>query len=214
MSCAAMFEPRSVPDPGGRPWHAMRTRPAGNHYYFIIRQSFPNSQSVASRAPLTIQQCADTSCMRRQLSECRDRIRRNRSEFRDQRDFVFARLRGNPSPEELKDLTDFMHDCTAPLVGVRVAALYPSGSGGTRDAAAYEEDPNDPRCHGASLPEIFACVPQQGGCLSGIAAARRRDRIGSSSRRFPAGGRGMDWRPVGVDVGADTTASCAAKDSK
>ena len=97
------------------------------------------------------------------------------SEFRDQRDFVFARLRGNPSQEELKDLTDLLariSGASGQMLPLR--ALVPTMEvRATRDAAAYEEIPNDPDVMAQSLSEICSCIPQQGGSLQGIATARR-----------------------------------------
>jgi hypothetical protein len=65
-------------------------------------------------------------------------------EFDWQREFILSRLPTTPSPEELKDLTDFMHGAPAPLERCSKCGLTRRAEGDPEDAGSYEEDPNDP----------------------------------------------------------------------
>jgi SAM-dependent methyltransferase len=128
-------------------------------------------------------------------------------EFRIQRDFVRARVPANPSPEELKDLTDFMHDSTAPLLRCAGCGLLSRAEAAQEDAASYEEDPNDPEVMAQVYPRYLHAFRNKEHVYREILRPRADViELGPHLGGFLQAAEEWDWRPVGVDVGEDTTA--------
>ncbi len=129
------------------------------------------------------------------------------SEFRRQRDFVFERLSGNPSQEELKDLTDFMHDSAAPLVRCAGCGLLSRVEVEAEDTEAYEEDSNDPDVMKQVYPRYLQAFRNKESAYRKLLPARADViELGPHLGGFLQAAEEWDWRPIGIDVGDDTTA--------
>jgi SAM-dependent methyltransferase len=127
------------------------------------------------------------------------------SEFRRQRDFVFERLSGNPSQEELKDLTDFMHASAAPLVRCAGCGLLSRVE--VEGTADYEEDPNDPDVMKQVYPRYLQAFRNKESAYRKLLSARADViELGPHLGAFLQAAEEWDWRPIGIDVGDDTTA--------
>jgi SAM-dependent methyltransferase len=136
-------------------------------------------------------------------------------EFRVQRDFVMSRVPAKPSPEELKDLTDFMHDAPAPLFRCAGCGLLSRGEANPEDAASYEEDPNDPGVMAQVYPRYLHAFRKKEGAYRGILRPSADViELGPHLGAFLQAAEEWDWRPVGVDVGNDTTAFVRQKGLK
>lgn len=128
-------------------------------------------------------------------------------EFRLQREFVMARLHSNPSREELKDLTDFMHDAAAPLAKCIDCGLLSRAESEPENAASYEEDPNDPDVMAQVYPRYLHAFRNKESAYRGFLRPRADViELGPHLGGFLQAAEEWDWRPVGVDVGEDTTA--------
>ena len=120
--------------------------------------------------------------------------------------FVSSRLNRKASRAELKDLTDFMHDGPARLVVCATCGLLLRDEADVRATASYEEDPNDPDL----MQHVY---PRYVGAFRNKADAYR-DRLqpgasvielGSHLGAFLQVGEEWNWRPVGLDIGYDTS---------
>ena len=129
------------------------------------------------------------------------------AEFRVQHDFVISRLPANPSPEELKDLTDFMHDGSAPLLRCSGCGLLIRAEPQPEDANSYEDDPNDPGVMAQVYPRYVHAFRNKEQAYRGLLRPRADVvELGPHLGAFLQTAEEWDWRPVGVDVGADTSA--------
>ena len=129
-----------------------------------------------------------------------------RHEFDLQREFVLSRFRSNPSPEELKDLIDFMHDAPAPLVRCTTCGLLRRAEAQVEDAGSYEEDPNDPDVMAQVYPRyVQAFRNKERGYRSLLRPRAEVLELGPHLGGFLQAAEEWDWRPVGIDVGVDTT---------
>jgi SAM-dependent methyltransferase len=127
-------------------------------------------------------------------------------EFEVQRRFVLSRLHVNPSPEELKDLTDFMHDSTAPLVRCANCGLLQRAEAQPENSASYEEDPNDPDVMAQVYPRYVQAFRNKREAYESLLQPRADVlELGPHIGGFLQAAEEWDWRPVGVDVGIDTT---------
>ena len=128
-------------------------------------------------------------------------------EFELQREFVLSRLPATPSPEELKDLTDFMHGEPAPLRHCTRCGLFRRAEVETEDAASYEEDPNDPDVMAQVYPRyVQAFRNKEAGYRPLLRPHADVIELGPHLGGFLQTAEEWNWRPTGVDVGADTTA--------
>jgi hypothetical protein len=128
-------------------------------------------------------------------------------EFDWQREFVLSRLRANPSPEELKDLTDFMHDSASPLVRCAGCGLLQRAETQPEDADSYEEDPNDPDVMTQVYPRYVQAFRNKRDAYQGFLSPRADVlEVGPHIGGFLQAAEEWNWRPLGVDVGVDTTA--------
>ncbi|HYP07722.1 MAG TPA: methyltransferase domain-containing protein [Bryobacteraceae bacterium] len=128
-------------------------------------------------------------------------------EFDLQREFVLSRLPSTPSPEELKDLTDFMHGAPAPLRRCTRCGLVRRAELETEDASSYEEDPNDPDVMAQVYPRyVQAFRNKEAGFRPLLRPNADVIELGPHLGGFLQTAEEWNWRPVGVDVGADTTA--------
>lgn len=128
-------------------------------------------------------------------------------EFDLQRDFVYSRLPVSPSPEELKDLTDFMHDKPVPLRQCAGCGLVRRAEAAPEDAASYEEDPNDPDVMAQVYPRyVQAFRGKESGYRSLLRPGADVVELAPHLGGFLQAAEEWNWRPVGVDIGDDTTA--------
>lgn len=127
-------------------------------------------------------------------------------EFRVQREFVLSRLVSSPAPEELKDLTDFMHDTTAPLVRCARCGLLTRAESKPEDASSYEEDPNDPGVMAQVYPRYVQAFRNKEWAYRGFLRPRADVvELGPHLGGFLQAAEEWDWRPTGIDVGIDTS---------
>jgi hypothetical protein len=128
-------------------------------------------------------------------------------EFDLQRDFVYSRLPASPAPEELKDLTDFMHDKPAPLHQCVRCGLVRRAEAAPEDASSYEEDPNDPDVMAQVYPRyVLAFRNKKSGYRPLLRPGADVIELGPHLGGFLQVAEEWNWRPVGVDIGDDTTA--------
>jgi len=127
-------------------------------------------------------------------------------EFELQREFVLSRLPSNPAPEELKDLTDFMHGAPAPLERCSRCGLTRRAEGDPEDAGSYEEDPNDPDVMAQVYPRyVQAFRNKEEGYRPLLRPNADVVELGPHLGGFLQTAEEWDWRPIGIDVGVDTT---------
>ena len=127
-------------------------------------------------------------------------------EFLAQRDFVLSRFLSSPAPEELKDLTDFMHDAPSPLVRCAVCGLLARAEPDLEDADSYEEDPNDPGVMAQVYPRYVQAFRNKEAAYRGLLRPRADVvELGPHLGGFLQAAEEWDWRPTGVDVGVDTS---------
>jgi SAM-dependent methyltransferase len=128
-------------------------------------------------------------------------------EFDWQREFILSRLPTTPSPEELKDLTDFMHGAPAPLERCSKCGLTRRAEGDPEDAGSYEEDPNDPDVMAQVYPRyVQAFRNKESGYRPLLRANADVIELGPHLGGFLQTAEEWNWRPTGIDVGVDTTA--------
>ena len=117
-----------------------------------------------------------------------------------------SRLRRKAPRAELKDLTDFMHDGDARMLACTRCGLLLRDEEQTRATASYEEDPNDPGVMQHVYPRYVASFRNK--------APAYRDRLrphasivelGPHLGAFLQVAEEWDWRPVGLDIGRDTS---------
>jgi SAM-dependent methyltransferase len=129
-----------------------------------------------------------------------------RAEVEQRTRFVNERLRRKANRSELKDLTDFMHDGSARLLRCAVCGLAMRDEAEIRATGSYEEDANDPDL----MQHVY---PRYVGAFRNKAEAYR-DRlnpgasvieVGSHLGGFLQAAEEWNWRPVGLDIGKDTS---------
>jgi SAM-dependent methyltransferase len=129
-----------------------------------------------------------------------------RREFGAQRDFVLSRFLSSPVAEELKDLTDFMHDTTAPLLRCAGCGLLTRAESDPEDADSYEEDPNDPGVMAQVYPRYVQAFRNKKAGYGGLLRPRADVvELGPHLGGFLQAAEEWGWRPTGVDVGVDTS---------
>jgi SAM-dependent methyltransferase len=120
--------------------------------------------------------------------------------------FIRERLRRKANRAELKDLTDFMHDGPARLLRCVSCGLAVRDEPEVRAADSYEEDPNDPDLMQHVYPRYVEAFRKK--------AEAWRDRlrpgasvieVGSHLGGFLQAAEEWNWRPVGLDIGKDTS---------
>ena len=103
------------------------------------------------------------------------------------RSFVLSGFLSSPAPEELKDLTDFMHDAPSPLSGalcLRICWRGPSPTPKTLIPMKRQRSGS----HGSSL-STFQAFRNKEAAYRGLSCDPRRcRRARSAPRRVPAGG--------------------------
>jgi hypothetical protein len=136
-------------------------------------------------------------------------------EFDLQKDFVYSRLHSNPAPEELKDLTDFMHDSASPLLRCASCGLLRRAEAQPENEDSYEADPNDPDVMEQVYPRYLEAFRRKTAahCES---LSPRADilELGPHLGAFLQAAEEWNLRPVGVDVGLDTTSFIRRKGLK
>lgn len=124
----------------------------------------------------------------------------------EKRNRLVASWVGNAVPAELKDLTDFMHDGPASLVRCEICGIVRRQEARERSTGSYEEDANDPGLMGQLLPRYAEAFRHK---RSAYKERLRRGasvlEIGSHLGGFLQVAEEWDWRPVGLDVGKDTS---------
>jgi SAM-dependent methyltransferase len=129
-----------------------------------------------------------------------------RQEFELQREFILSRFHGKPVHEELKDLTDFMHDAAAPLAHCAGCGLLMRAEEQPRAAASYEEDPNDPGVMQQVYPRYLQAFRKKETAYRALLRPRADViELGPHLGAFLQVAEEWDWRPTGFDVGADTS---------
>ena len=120
--------------------------------------------------------------------------------------FVQSRLRRKASREELKDLTDFMHDGHAQLVTCANCGLLVRQEADVRATASYEEDPNDPDLMRHVYPRyVHAFRNKSEAYQDRLRPGASVIELGSHLGGFLQVGEEWNWRPVGLDIGYDTS---------
>ncbi len=129
-----------------------------------------------------------------------------RQEVEQRNEFVASRLRRRAPRSELKDLTDFMHDGDASISACVECGTLLRLEAQTRAADSYAEDPNDAGVMQHLYPRYVESFRNK--------ANAYRDRlpphasvieIGPHLGGFLQAAEEWDWRPVGLDVGVDTS---------
>lgn len=124
-------------------------------------------------------------------------------EIHERKEFVFSRLGRRAAPAELKDLVDFMHGGVAPLARCAGCGLLAREES---SKASYEEDPNDPDLMAHLYPRYVDFFRRK--------EAAFRDRLGAGASVIEVGphlggflqvAEEWNWRPVGLDIGRDTS---------
>lgn len=128
------------------------------------------------------------------------------AEVEERNAFVSSRLRRKATRAELKDLTDFMHDGQARMLACARCGLLLRDEEQTRATASYEEDPNDPGVMQHVYPRYLTSFRNK------APAYRERLRshasvveLGPHLGAFLQAAEEWDWRPVGLDIGRDTS---------
>jgi SAM-dependent methyltransferase len=129
-----------------------------------------------------------------------------RREIRLRRAFVCSRLRRRAERAELKDLLDFMHGAPAPLLECVQCGLLVRAEYRVRGAGDYMDDSNDPDLMAQVYPHYLQAFRSKASAYSG----RLRPNadvleIGSHLGAFLQTAEEWGWRPVGLDVGRDTS---------
>jgi SAM-dependent methyltransferase len=120
--------------------------------------------------------------------------------------FIFSRLRRKASPEELKDLTDFMHDGPAALMSCAGCGLLMRDAVEVRSTASYEEDPNDTDLMTQVYPRYVGAFRNKADVLRDRLQPRASVvEVGSHLGAFLQVAEEWNWRPAGLDVGWDTS---------
>ena len=127
-------------------------------------------------------------------------------ETRERNEFVFSRLRRKASRAELKDLTDFMHGDAAPLFRCTGCGLLVRGEAEVRATASYEEDPNDPDLMRQVYPRYVEFFRNKREALADrLPPHASVVELGSHLGGFLQAAEEWNWRPVGLDIGKDTS---------
>jgi 2-polyprenyl-3-methyl-5-hydroxy-6-metoxy-1,4-benzoquinol methylase len=128
------------------------------------------------------------------------------AEVEQRNQFIHERLRRKANRSELKDLTDFMHDGPARLFRCASCGLAVRDEPDVRATDSYEEDPNDPDLMQHVYPRYVEAFRNKAG------AYRERLRpgasvveVGSHLGGFLQAAEEWNWRPVGLDIGRDTS---------
>src|SRR4051794_6640148 len=129
-----------------------------------------------------------------------------RQEVRERNDFIYTRLRRRASRQELKDLTDFMHDGDASIVVCHRCGLLLRSEDQTRATGSYEEDPNDPdlmqHVYSRYVEAFRARTEAYRDRLSPHASVVE---LGSHLGGFLQVAEEWNWRVIGLDIGRDTS---------
>jgi hypothetical protein len=128
------------------------------------------------------------------------------SENDERHDFVFSRLRRRASREELKDLTDFMHGDAVPIDVCTRCSLLVRGESQVLATASYEEDPNDPDLMAQVYPRYVEFFRNKREALAErLPPHASAIELGSHLGGFLQAAEEWNWRPVGLDIGRDTS---------
>ena len=120
--------------------------------------------------------------------------------------FVHSRLKRKASRAELKDLTDFMHDGPAQLVTCAACGLLLRNETDVRATASYEEDPNDPDLMAHVYPRYVEAFRNKSEAYKDrLRPGASVIELGSHLGAFLQAGEEWNWRPVGLDIGYDTS---------
>lgn len=120
--------------------------------------------------------------------------------------FVHARLQRKATRAELKDLTDFMHDGPARLVTCLRCGLLVRHEEDVRANASYEEDPNDPDLMSHVYPRYVEAFRNKSEAYKDrLRPGASVIELGSHLGAFLQTGEEWNWRPVGLDIGYDTS---------
>lgn len=121
-------------------------------------------------------------------------------------EFVHSRLKRKASRAELKDLTDFMHDGSALLAKCTRCGLLMRIESHVRAAASYEEDPNDPDLMQHVYPRYVEAFRKKAEAYADrLPPGASTIELGSHLGAFLQVGEEWNWRPIGLDVGHDTS---------
>jgi hypothetical protein len=122
-------------------------------------------------------------------------------------DFVHSRVGHRASPTELKDLTDFMHGFPAPLAACSACGVLVRAEEQPRSADHYEEDPNDPALMDHVYPRYVQAFRQKQAVYRDLLPPNSDVlELGSHLGGFLQTAEEWNWRPLGLDVGLDTSA--------
>ncbi len=120
--------------------------------------------------------------------------------------FVFDRVEKTPRPEEKKDLTSFAHGARADVAECPRCSILIRRECDTEPTGVYEEDDYNEDVMKALLPRyISAFRAKEQPYRSLLQAPAQVLEIGPHLGAFMDVAREWDWKPVGVDVGKDTT---------
>lgn len=120
--------------------------------------------------------------------------------------FVLDRVEKTPPPEERKDLTDFAHGKPASILECRHCSVLLRAEEQTDPVETYVDDPYDTRVMEHLFPryvEAFRAKEQPYRSL--IRAGAEILEIGPHFGAFLEVATEWQWKPLGVDVGKDTT---------
>jgi SAM-dependent methyltransferase len=135
-----------------------------------------------------------------------------RREIREREEFIAARLGRKGSPEELKDLTDFMHGFAAPLERCAGCGLLARAEARVRTAKSYSKDPNDPGVMDQLFPRYVQAFRNQApGFRERLRPHAEVLEIGSHLGAFLQVAEEWNWNAVGLDVGCDTAPFARAR---
>jgi SAM-dependent methyltransferase len=129
-----------------------------------------------------------------------------RQQIRLRRDFVFSRISHNATRAELKDLTDFMHGFSTPLVACACCGTLVRKEKNVRDAESYEQDPNDLDLMKQLLPRYVTAFRNKRDAYEPLVRpAADVLELGSHLGGFLQAAEEWGWQAVGLDVGIDTS---------
>ncbi len=127
-------------------------------------------------------------------------------EISARKQFVRSRITWRPKRSEVKDLLDFMHGFPAAVAACSQCGVLLRDETRVRDAGSYEEDPNDPDLMRAVLPRYIEAFAKKREAYEPLLRARAEIlEIGPHLGAFLQVAEEWNWRPVGLDVGRDTT---------
>jgi SAM-dependent methyltransferase len=127
-----------------------------------------------------------------------------RREIALREDFVSARLH-RPRPEELKDLTDFMHGSAVALFACSRCGLVRRGEAEPEDESSYAADANDRDLMRHLLPRYVEAFRRKMDAYRPLLPRGSRVlEVGSHLGAFLQVASEWDWRPEALEVGPDT----------